>query len=414
MKNLFKKKKAEVKIDEKLIDEFLNRGVEAIYPSREALKKKLMSGDRLKIYQGFDPTGPYLHVGHAMGIRAMKILQDLGHEVIFLIGDFTSRVGDPDKDSARKMLSLQEIEKNMNGWKEQAAQMIDFDGDNPVKFLHNYDWLSKLTLEEIIKLMSHMTVQQMLERDMFERRLKENDPIYVQEFIYPLMQGYDGVAMGVDIEMGGADQTFNMLVGRRLSKAYLGKEKFVRTNKMMDATDGRTMSKTKGNGINLGDTADEMYGKAMSYSDDKITMGLELLTSVPMDEIEEIGRDIANGINQMVHKKKMAFEIVKSIKGEEVALKAQENWIKQFSEKKIPDNLKEFVFEQEGKILDILKDTELISSNKEGKRKIDEGAVKILNNQGEEIQKIEEYFEFIKKGQYILKLGKKMVKINIK
>ena len=403
-----KTKDMKIIIDEKKIDRFLDRGVEAVYPTRDALKKKLMSGERLKIYQGFDPTGPYLHVGHAMGIRAMKILQDLGHEVIFLVGDFTSRVGDPDKNSVRKMLSLEDIKKNMEGWKEQAAQMIDFGGDNPVKFLHNYNWLSKLTLDEIIKLMSHMTVQQMLERDMFERRLKEGDPIHVQEFIYPLMQGYDGVAMGVDIEMGGADQTFNMLVGRRLSKVYLNKEKFVRTNKMMDATDGRTMSKTKGNGINLGDTADEMYGKAMSYSDDKITMGLELLTSIPMDEVKKIGEDITNGKNQMNHKKMMSFEIVKAIKGKEVAQKAQTNWIAQFSKKEIPDNLKEFNFNNGIKILEVLKETKLSSSNSNGRRKIDEKAVQLDG------KKLTDHNFELKKGEFILKLGKKMVKINVK
>ena len=298
---------AKVITDKKLIEKFLTRGVEAIYPSKEALRKKLMSGERLKIYQGFDPTGPYLHVGHAMGIRALRILQQLGHEVIFLVGDFTSRVGDPDKVSVRKLLTVEEIEKNMSGWKEQAGQLIDFSGKNAVKFLHNFDWLSKLTLQELIELMSHMTVQRMLERDMFENRYKKGDPIYVQEFIYPLMQGYDGVAMEVDIEVGGADQTFNMLVGRNLSKAYLGKEKFIRTNKMMDAPDARTMSKTKGNGINLNDSAEIMYGKAMSYPDSMIPVGLELITDVAMEDIKDVEEKIKKGDNPMEYKKFMAY-----------------------------------------------------------------------------------------------------------
>ncbi|MDR3558975.1 MAG: tyrosine--tRNA ligase, partial [Candidatus Pacebacteria bacterium] len=154
--------------DEKLVDEFLERGVEAIYPSKEALKKKLMSGERMKIYQGFDPTGPYLHVGHAMGIRALRILQKLGHEVIFLVGDYTAKVGDPDKDTTREMLTDEQIEKNMAGWKEQAAQLIDFSGDNPVRFERNNKWLSKMTLGDILKLMSRVTIQPILQRDLFK------------------------------------------------------------------------------------------------------------------------------------------------------------------------------------------------------------------------------------------------------
>src|SRR3989339_832635 len=161
---------SKVIVDEKLIDKFLTRGVEAIYPSAEELKKKLLSGEQLKIYQGFDPTGPYLHVGHAIGIRALRILQQLGHQVVFLIGDFTAKVGDPDKDKTRQLMSEEEIEKNMAGWKEQAAQLIDFeDKNNPVVFDRNFNWLSKLTLYDVIGLMSHITVQRMLERDMFDR-----------------------------------------------------------------------------------------------------------------------------------------------------------------------------------------------------------------------------------------------------
>lgn len=254
-----------VSTNPQLIEEFLSRGVDHIYPSKEELKKKLESGKRLRVYQGFDPTGPHLHVGHAIGIRSMRILQRLGHEVIFLVGDFTSRVGDPDKDVVRQMLTTEQIAQNMKNWKQQAGKLIDFEGENPVQFWHNYDWLSKLKLEDIIELMSHMTVQRMLERDMFDRRYKEGGPIYLQEFIYPLMQGYDSVAMDIDIEICGADQTFNALVGRKLCNEYLGKERFVRTNVMMDAPNGRTMSKTKGNGINLADTPEDMYGKAMSY-----------------------------------------------------------------------------------------------------------------------------------------------------
>lgn len=364
--------------DEKIIDKFLTRGVEAIYPSADELRKKLMSGERLKIYEGFDPTGPYLHVGHAMGIRALRLLQQLGHEVIFLVGDFTARVGDPDKTNTREMLTEEIIEKNMAGWKNQAAQLIEFEGENPVKFLRNYDWLSQLKLEDLIKLMSNITVQRMLERDMFERRIKEQDPIRLHEFIYPLMQGYDGVAMGVDIEMGGADQTFNMLVGRQLTLSYLGKEKFIRANKMMDAPDGRTMSKTKGNGINLADSPENMYGKAMSYSDELITKGLELLTDVSMEEIAEIDKDIKSGNNPMKYKKMMAYEIVKTIKGETAANKAKEYFEKTVQNKEMPSEISNFQFPiSKWKLIDLLVEVKLVDSKGEARRLIEQSGIKI-------------------------------------
>jgi tyrosyl-tRNA synthetase len=367
-----------VTTEEQLIDTFLNRGVENIYPSKEELKKKLMSGERLRIYQGFDPTGPYLHVGHAIGIRALSLLQQLGHEVIFLIGDFTAKVGDPDKDSTRKLLTDEEIEKNMTGWKQQAAQLIDFGGDNPVRFERNHKWLSKLKLDDLIRLMSKITVQQMLDRDMFDRRIKEGNPIGLHEFIYPLMQGFDGVAMEVDMEIAGADQTFNMLVGRDLNKAYLGKEKFIRTNKMMDAPDGRTMSKTKGNGINLGDTAEVMYGKAMSYPDTAILSGLELLTNVPMENVEQIAKKIATGENPMEYKKLMALEIVRAIKGDKEAEVAQEYFEKTVQNKELPAEIEEVYLPIASyKIVDLLVELKMVTSKSEARRLIEQGGIKM-------------------------------------
>src|SRR3972149_5936849 len=332
-----------VSTDEKLINTFLERGVDSIYPSKDALKKKLLSGERIKAYQGFDPSGPYLHVGHAMGIRALRILQQLGHEAIFLVGDFTTLVGDPDKDSARPLMTEEQIQKNMSGWKEQAAQLIDFEGENPVKFMRNHEWLSKIGLADLIKLLSNATVQQMIERDLFAKRLQKNSPIGLQEFIYPLMQGFDSVAMGVDLEIGGTDQTFNMLMGRELVKRYLGKDKFVRTNEMMEAPDALTMSKTKGNGINLADKSEEMYGKAMSYPDELITKCLRLLTDMPMEEIWEINKKIQDGENPMTFKKQMAHEVVKVIKGAEEAEKAQKHFERTVQKKEISDEDTEVV-----------------------------------------------------------------------
>ena len=388
-------------IDEKKIDKFLERGVAEIFPSKEKLKEKLMSGEKLKVYQGFDPTGPYLHVGHAIGIRALKILQELGHEVIFLVGDFTSKIGDPDKGSTRTILTDKEIEKNMANWKKQAAQLIDFKGKNPVRFERNFKWLSKLDLEKVLKLMSNFTVQQTLQRDLFKKRLHEDIPLKLHEIMYPLMQGYDGVAMGVDIEIGGADQTFNMLVGRDLSKIYLNKEKFVRTNKMMDAPDGITMSKTKGNGINLGDDAFQMFGKAMSYPDTAILSGLELLTEVSMEEIKKIEEKMNSGSNPMEFKKLMAYEIVKAIKSEKEAKVAQENWEKIFSKKEIPTEVESVNTKEGTQLVDIFLENKIIESKSEFRRLVENGAVTNMDND----EKVLAPNEVAKNGVY--RIGKK-------
>jgi len=362
--------------DKKLIEKFLNRGVEKIFPSKKALEKELLSGRRLKVYQGFDPTGPYLHVGHAIGIRALRILQQLGHEVIFLVGDFTARVGDPDKAKTRNLLSEEEIKKNMARWKKQASQLIDFESKkNPVKFEGNYKWLSKLKLADLIELMSHITAQRMLERDLFERRIEKGIPVRLQEFIYPLLQGYDGVAMKIDMEIGGTDQIFNMLVGRDLLKSYLGKEKFVRANKMVPAPSGGTMSKSKGNGINLSDSSEDIYGKAMSYSDAFIPTGLELLTDVPLKEIEKIEREIEEGANPMQFKKLMAFEIVKTIKGEKEAVKAQKEFERVFQRQKKPTKAEKVDIKKLS--LESLVKIGAASSKSQAKRLIKQGAVKV-------------------------------------
>jgi tyrosyl-tRNA synthetase len=378
---------AKVSTDKKLIEKFLTRGVEKVYPTTNALREVLMSGKRLRVYQGFDPTGPHLHVGHAMGIRALRILQQLGHEVIFLVGDFTAKVGDPDKDVARKILTDAEIEENMKGWKKQAAQLIDFDGENPVLFRKNSEWLSKLNLEDLIHLMSKSTLQQMIERDLFDRRIKNGDPIGMHEFLYPLMQGFDSVAMETDMQIGGNDQTFNMLVCRQLVKNYLNKEMFVRTNKMMNAPDGITMSKTKGNGINLADTATDMYGKAMSYADEEIINGLELLTDVEEGTISEIRAGILAGENPINFKKLMAYEIVKAIRGEGEAKAAQEHFEKTVQNKEVSDedmievNFSDLGIPKSGMdVFSILKSPKIVGKEVSGsdiRRMIEQGGVQI-------------------------------------
>ncbi|MFA5776256.1 MAG: tyrosine--tRNA ligase [Patescibacteria group bacterium] len=375
---------SKILIDKEKIERFLNRGVANIYPNVSELRKKLESGDRLRVYQGFDPTGPYLHVGHAMGVRALRLLQEMGHEVIFLVGDYTAKVGDPDKDATREILTDVEIEHNMEGWKKQVSKLIDFEGENPVLFKRNYEWLSKLTPEDLIKLMSHATVQQMVERDLFQKRIANNNMIQLQEFIYPLMQGYDSVAMNVDIEIGGTDQTFNMLMGRHLVKEYLGKEKFVRTNKMMDAPDSKTMSKTKGNGINLSDTPEIMYGKAMSYNDAHILVGLELLTDTADREIAEIKVAIEKGENPMIYKKLMAKRIVSILHGEKAGMEAESKFNKTVQNKEInQESVSPSKAPDDNTLLEFLKTaTEGRYSSGEIKRVIEQGGVVVIKEQG--------------------------------
>ena len=395
--------------DKALVDKFLERGVDKIYPSKEALREKLLSGDRLKVYQGFDPTGPYLHIGHAIGIRALRILQQLGHEVIFLVGDYTSRVGDPDpgKDKMRALLTPEQIKANEKGWKEQAAQLIDFKGKNPVSFKHNYEWLSKLKLDDLIKLMSQTTVQQIIERDLFQRRMAEDNPIGLQEFIYPLMQGYDSVAMQVDIEIGGSDQTFNMLMGRTLCKAYLGKEKYVRTNVLMEAPNAVTMSKTKGNSINLSDSPEDMFGKAMSYSDELLGKALTLLTDIPLEEIADMEKQMADGANPMQFKKVMAFEVVKIVKGEKAAQKARQYFESTVQKGEAPLETLEIEVGDTIKVLDVanaLKEKSgLDISSSEIKRLIKQGGFEAA---GKKFTDLNETIK-IKSGD-IIKLGKRL------
>ncbi len=398
-----------VSTDKNLIDKFLTRGVEKIYPNVDALRKRLMSGERLRAYQGFDPSGPYLHVGHAIGIRALRLLQELGHEVIFLVGDYTAKVGDPDKDTTRAILSDEVIKENMAGWKKQAAQLIDFSGKNSVRFERNYTWLSKLKLEDVIKLLSQMTLQQTLARSLFKKRLDEDEEIYLQELLYPLMQGYDSVAMKVDLEIGGTDQTFNMLVGRDLCQSYLSKEKFVRTNKMMDAPDGRTMSKTRGNGINLGDAAEDMYGKAMSYPDAVILSGLELLTDISPAVIKEIGHSLSQGENPMQYKKMMAFEIVKTIKGKIAAQKAQAYFEKTVQKKETPSEITNYELRIKNiNIVDLLVEVKLAASKSEARRLVEQGGIKI---DGETVKDANKIVSIKKEGVLVQRGKRQFVKI---
>jgi len=378
IKKIVSRKEMPVITDEVKIEEFLNRGIENFYPDRETVKRALMSGRRLRVYCGFDPTAEALHIGHGIQIRKLEKLRQLGHEVIFLYGGFTAMVGDPtDKAQARKVLTTAQVRKNARGWKEQIKNIID---TKKIIFKNNYNWLSKLKFTNIIELTSLFTVQQMLAREMFQKRLAEGKDLYLNELMYPLMQAYDSVAMDVDMEIGGNDQMFNMLAGRTLMKKLKNKEKLVITTKLLEDPTGKKMGKTEGNAISLTDSAEDMFGKIMSWPDTIITLAMNILTDLPLTEIKEWENKLAQGINPRDAKMVLAYEVVKIYKGEVEANKGKDNFIRVFQEKEKPLEIPEIKIDFSGEeigVLDLFVKAGLTASNSEGRRLINEKALKI-------------------------------------
>jgi len=356
------------------IDEILTRGVEKIYPSREALEKILRSGKKIKLYLGIDPTSPKLHLGHTIPLKKLQEFQDLGHEVIFLIGGFTGQIGDPSgRDKKRKPLTPAQVKQNFATYKKQAAKILDF---QEVKQKDNSTWWNKTSMGEFLKLASMVTHQQLIERSMFQNRIKTGEEVWFNELIYPLLQGYDSVVMNVDLEVGGNDQTFNMLIGRKLQKIYNKKEKFVMTVPMVVGLDGRKMSKTYGNTVDLEDPPNEMFGKLMSLKDELITEYFEIFTPIPFVLIQKYKKLIKTQPMEM--KKKLAWEIVKMYHGKKEADNAQEEFEKVFQKGQLPEEVRTLKL-KEGSwdIIDLLMKTELIKSKSEAKRLIAQKAVEI-------------------------------------
>lgn len=365
------------------IEELLTRGVDKIYPSKDELEKVLRTGKKLKLYQGFDPTGDKLHVGHMVGLMKLAQWQALGHHVIFLIGDGTGQAGDPSgKLTARdRFLTREELRQNAKDYVMQAGKIVRFAGDNPVEILYNGDWLSELSYSEILELFRHFSVQQLLERDLFQERMKQNQPINLREFIYPLLQGYDSVAMGVNLEIGGTDQTFNMLCGRTLVKDYLNKEKFVMTTPLLADSEGRKIGKTEGNALSITDAPSDLYGKIMAFPDDVIVTAFEYLTRLPMDEIQRIDTSLQKGENPVRYKKQLAFEIVKLLNDEVAARNAQQHFEQVVQRRELPTEIEEVTLdtdEDESFINeDLLVDLNLATSKSEAKRLFEQGGVEV-------------------------------------
>ena len=398
-------KKRSVSTDESKIEELLTRGVERIYPNEEFFKERLKSGERLKIYLGIDPTGPTLHLGHAIPLRKLRQFQDLGHEVVLLMGDFTARIGDPDKKEVRKQLTHKEVLENTKLYKSQAETFLSFEGSNPAKIAFNNDWLGALTFSDVLELASKVTVQQMLERDMFRKRIAEEKPIYLHEFMYPLMQGYDSVAMDVDGEVGGNDQTFNMLTGRTLMKEMQKKEKFVIPMKLLIDPTGAKMGKTTGNMLSFLDSPEDKFGKVMSWTDEMIFNGFELCTDRNLKEIQE---RISSGENLRDVKLDLAYEIVKTYHGEASAIKGKDAFIATFQKKEIPDEVEIIIIQENTPLVDALIKNETIESKTEFKRLVEAGAItnKTVN------EKVVDVNEVVKNAVY--RIGKhRFIRIQI-
>jgi len=394
------------------IREALERGVENIYPNRQALEKKLKSGQKIRLYCGYDPTAPTLHIGHAITIRKLAQFQALGHEVIFLLGDFTGMIGDPtDKTATRKRMSRRELIKNSKNYKKQAARILKFSGKNPAKILYNSQWNDKLSFADLIDLAANFTVQQMIVREMFQKRMAKKKPIYLHEFLYPLSQAYDSVAMDVDLEVGGNDQTFNMLCGRDLIKAVRNKEKFVLSTKLLADPTGQKMGKTVGKMIGLDTPAGEMFGQIMSWSDEIIGSGLELCTDVSMPEISQIKGQIKQGqLNPRDAKARLAREIVAAHHGQKAASEAEKEFNRIFKKKEKPSQMPTVkLVAGNYSILDLLVQTKLTHSKSEAKRLILQGGVKIDSQVIRDWQK-----RIVIKNGLIIQVGKrKFIQIKI-
>lgn len=391
------------------IENLITRAVEAVYPSTDFLRSRLESGDTMKIYLGIDPTGPTLHLGHAITLKKLRDFQLLGHKVVLLIGDFTATIGDPTgKGETRNQLSHEEVLSNAKLYKKQAEKFLRFDGDNPAEIQYNSVWFKKMGFADVLGLTSRMTVGQMIERDMFQKRIKEGKPIYIHEFLYPLMQGYDSVAMDVDGEVGGNDQTFNMLTGRNLLKQIANKEKFVISMKLLTDDSGVKMGKTEGNMVSLTDSPEEMFGKIMSWKDSMIVPGFNLCTDKTSEEIVKIERDLNEGtVNPRDYKMALAEEIISIYYTREDAGRAKDNFINTFSKGGMPEDILEVEVSSGMELKDILTKHKLVSSNSDFRRLVDEGAISVGDN------KIEDY-KYSVKDSSVFKIGKRrFIKIRI-
>lgn len=353
----------------------IKRGVEELIPEEELIAK-LKENRPLRIKLGADPTAPDIHLGHTVIMNKLRAFQELGHEVIFLIGDYTAMVGDPSgKNTTRPPLTREQVLANAETYKEQIFKILD---PNKTRVEFNSSWLGELGTDGMIRLAASSTVARMLERDDFKKRYSNNQPIAIHEFIYPLLQGYDSVALEADVELGGTDQKFNLLMGRELQKQNGQPQQVVITMPLLVGLDGvKKMSKSANNYIGISDAPNEMFGKIMSISDDLMWNYYELLSFRPLEEIEGLKKEIANGRNPRDVKILLAKEIIARFHSEADADAAEADFINRFQKGAMPDEMPEFSFAQGVAIANLLKDADLVGSTSDAMRMIRQGAVKI-------------------------------------
>lgn len=351
------------------LDPLLKRRLQDILPNEAALVKRLQQDKPLRVYQGFDPTGTKLHLGHSIGMRNLQRFVELGADVIVLFGTGTVLVGDPsERDTGRKLITQEEIDANIKSWKKQVSRIIDLDR---VTIKMNGDWLINLKLKDIINIASHISAIQLFKRESFTRRIDKGDTVWAHEVLYPLLQGYDSVVMDVDAEIGGTDQTFNMLMGRELQQKINNRDKLVLTNPMILGTDGKQMSKTSNNCIWLEDSAEDMYGKTMSIADNQIQIYYQLLTDLDIPNQTQIQNQ------PMETKKTLAFDIAKQFHGLKGATQAQQTFEATVQNNQLPDDIPELKLDQTKTILEVLQQANFGNSNGERKRMLAQGGVKL-------------------------------------
>lgn len=387
--------------DEK-INELMTRGVVNVIPGAHYLRSKLESGQKLNVYLGIDPTATKIHIGHAVALRKLKQFAELGHYVTFLIGDFTALIGDTsDKNDERPVLTSEQIEENFQTYKSQAEKILDFE---KVTVKHNSEWLSELTFKDIVELLQHFSVGDFVSRELIRDRLQSGKRVGLHETIYPVMQGYDSYYLDTDVQIGGADQTFNMQAGRTLLKDYKNKESFVLVTAYLEGTDGRKMSKSWGNAVWIDDEPREIYGKIMSLRDELIPNYLEIATSLPMVEVKTLSEKASS--EPMEIKKQLAYQITKELHSEETAEEAQRYFEETFQRGGVSKHIDEIAVDQKTyNIIDLLVNNSLAPSRSEAKRLVKDGAIDFDERN---ITDVSEELVISDNGS-ILKVGKKTV-----
>lgn len=390
-----------ISTDKKKIDELLSRGVESVI-EKNHLRKRLESGEKLRIKLGIDPTSPNLHLGRSIPLLKMRDFQELGHQLVFIVGDFTGIIGDTsDKDAERPMLEREIVKKNMKNYVEQAGKIIDI---KKAEVHYNSKWLGKLTYAELGEQASVFSVAEFIARDNIRRRLDAGTRVSLREVLYPLMQGYDSVAIKADVELGGTDQRFNLLAGRTLQEKYKQQPQDIIMNPLVAGTDGRKMSSSWGNTVNLTDEPNEMFGGIMSIPDDLIISYFTYMTRVPMETVLEYTKEMKKGGNPRDYKVKLGMELVRFYHGEKEAAKAENYFISTFTKKEVPTEIKELK-PSKYDIVSVLVEARFATGTSDARRNIDGGGVKMND------KKVTSYEEVCNPGDVVQKGKRFFVRI---